>query len=281
MRIPESELILNADKSIYHLKLKPSEVAASIITVGDPMRVDAITKHFDKLYLTRVNREFKTVTGELGGKPVTVIATGIGTDNIDIVFNELDALFNIDFETREIKEQKTRLQFIRIGTSGTIREDVDIDSTIISKYAVGLDGLLNFYSDESAREKELEQLFADHTEIDFHYAVAASSHLATKFSQLGKAGITITATGFYGPQSRNVRLKAKHQIPELVKDLKYNALQFTNLEMETAGIYALAKMLGHEAISINAILANRVTGAFSKQPAKTIEVLIDKVLNII
>lgn len=281
MRIPESELILNADQSIYHLKLKPTEVATTIITVGDPMRVDAITKHFDKIHLTRVNREFKTVTGELNGKAISVIATGIGTDNIDIVFNELDALFNIDLETRVIKDQKTALQFIRIGTSGTIREDIDLDSTIISRSAVGLDGLLNFYSNQNVRNSALEKFFGDSTRIDFHYAVDGNSELIHQFSSLGIQGVTITATGFYGPQSRQVRLSERYQLPDLVKDLSFQDLRFTNLEMETAGIYGLAGLLGHQAVSINAILANRVTGAFSKQPAQTVESLIEKVLSLI
>jgi len=281
MQIPKSELIINEDGSIYHLRLKPNELASTIITVGDPQRVDLISKHFDKIHLTRINREFKTVTGELNGQQISIIATGIGTDNIDIVFNEIDALFNIDFESREIKSNFSKIKFIRIGTSGAIREDIVLDSTIISEYAVGLDGLLNFYKDKSERIEELEVLFRKDTQIDFCYAVKASESLLKKFSHLGHNGITTTATGFYGPQSRNIRLDAKYSLPELLANSRYKDLKFTNLEMETSGIYGLSSLLRHEAISINAILANRVTGAFSKQASKTVEQLIQATLEIV
>jgi len=278
MRIAESELILNKDQSIYHLKLKPGEVATTIITVGDPQRVDLITNHFDSISISRINREFKTVTGSYKGLRLTVIATGIGTDNIDIVFNELDALFNIDFQTRQIKEDKTALRFIRIGTSGTLREDIPVDSYLISKYAVGLDGLLHYYKDEHTREKPLEDLLKQQEFVDMAYAVSASEELLDLFSEIGLQGITLTAPGFYAPQSRQLRLEPKYQISQLVSELNYKGINFTNLEMETAGIYGLAALLGHQAISLNALLANRITGEFSNKPSETVESLIKTVL---
>jgi len=281
MTIPESELIINPDGSIYHLHLKPGDLAETIITVGDPDRVDAITKHFDKILLTKQNREFKTVTGEIGGKYISVIATGIGTDNIDIVINEIDSLFNIDFETRLIKERKTILTFIRIGTSGAIREDVPIDSIIASHYACGIDGLLHHYDSYPIRERLLEQkLFIDDN-IPDAYAVAGDESLLLHYGSISSPGITITANGFYGPQSRSLRLAAKYDLPNVLKDISYQDLHFTNLEMETAGIYGMAKLLGHRAISFNAILANRVNGKFSNQPQKTIDDLIVRVLETI
>jgi len=281
MFIPESELIINPDNSIYHLKLQPGDLAETIITVGDPDRIDLVTRHFDKILLSKQNREFKSVTGEFNGQDLSVVATGIGTDNIDIVFNEIDALFNVDFESRTEKEIKTALRFIRMGTSGTIRTDIDLDSIILSRYAIGLDGLLPFYKDSQSREADLEELFLKETGIQNAYAAQSSELLMQQFSSLGQAGITITATGFYGPQSRNIRLKRRYDIPELAKDIRYNDLICTNLEMETAGIYGLSRLLGHEAISINAILANRVNGAFSNQPGKTVEGLIEGALGLI
>ena len=280
MTIPESELIINPNGSVYHLHLCPGDVADDIITVGDPERVDAITQHFDDIYLTKTNREFKTVTGRIGSKDITVIATGIGTDNIDIVFNELDALFNIDFESRQIKDKLTTLSFIRIGTSGAIRKDVAIDSIIASQYACGIDGLLHHYDSESTRELSLEKLIVDSSSISPFYAVAADIGLIERFQGMARSGITITANGFYGPQSRSLRLSAKHNIPELMSDLTYNDLRFTNLEMETSGIYGMSKMLGHKAISLNAILANRVTGQFSSDASRTVNKLIKDTLEI-
>jgi len=280
MTIPESELIINLDGSVYHLHLNPGDVAKDIITVGDPDRVDAITQHFDNIHLTKINREFKTVTGTIGTKDITVIATGIGTDNIDIVFNELDALFNIDFATRQIKNELTSLNFIRIGTSGAIRKGIAIDSIIASQYACGIDGLLNHYDSAAIRELHLEELITKSTTLSPIYAVSADIGLIDKFQHIARSGITITANGFYGPQSRTLRIPVKHKIPQLMDTLSYQDLKFTNLEMETAGIYGMSKMLGHSAISLNAILANRITGEFSSQADKTIRGLIEKVLEI-
>ncbi len=279
--IKESELILNSDGSIYHLQLKPGEVAKTIITVGDPDRVDNITSHFDSISVNKRNREFKTVTGLLGNKRLTVIATGIGTDNIDIVFNELDALFNIDFNTRTIKDNLISLDFIRIGTSGSINPKIPVNSIVVSQSAVGLDGLLNFYDAEKMRCLELESAFKDQTDIPNSYAVQCSAKLLSKFESIGTKGITITADGFYGPQSRNLRLDYKYNLVEMTKDFSFEGTEITNLEMETAGIYGLAKMLGHNAISLNAILASRCNGEFSNKPSEVINHLIMKTLELI
>jgi len=279
--IKASELILNPDGSVYHLQLKPGEVAKTIITVGDPERVDSITQHFDSISVNKQNREFKTVTGLLDNKRITVIATGIGTDNIDIVFNELDALFNIDFKTRTVKETLKSLDFIRIGTSGSINPNVPVDSIVVSKAAIGLDGLLNFYKADHCRVSKLENNFESHTGIPNCYAVSCSNELLKKFEALGTKGITITADGFYGPQSRNIRLDYKYNLVELTKEFAYDNIEITNLEMETAGIYGLANLLGHNAISLNAILASRCNGEFSSNPASVVEGLILKTLELL
>ena len=278
MFIPPSELIINPDNSVYHLKVKPDEIADIIITVGDPNRVNEVIKHLDQVHLERVNREFKTVTGVLNGKALTVISTGIGTDNIDIVLNELDALANIDFRSRTLKSEMRQLTFVRIGTSGTIREEIPIDSTIISKYAIGFEGLLHYYDSDSVRIKGLESQCNGPI---LPYAVKGDDHLVSKFSKLGNLGITFTASGFYAPQSRQLRLKSQFDYKDYSTSINYDGLSPTNLEMETAGIYGLAALMGHRAVSLNAILANRVTNEFSSQPGKTVEKLIAQSLEII
>ena len=286
MRIPESELILNPDGSVYHLNLLPHQIADDIITVGDPDRVDSITKYFESIEHSVHKREFKTVTGLYVGKRLTVISTGIGTDNIDIVFNELDALVNVDLETRLVKDKLISLNFYRIGTSGAIRADVKLDSVIISRYAIGLDGLMNYYKREStAAESNIARqaksiLRKDLPEV-YPYAASASEQLVEQFKELGRLGITTTATGFYGPQGRSVRLKnTSNDFLDDIVEVNYNDIHATNLEMETAGIYGLASALGHQAISLNAILANRVKGEFSNQPGETVDQLIEKFLEI-
>jgi len=276
MFIPPSEMILNADGSIYHLKLKPGEVAETIITVGDQDRVGMVAEHLDSVELERQSREFRTMTGELSGKRLTIISTGIGTDNIDIVFNELDALVNVDFETRQVKDKHTRLDFVRIGTSGAISAEVPLDSIIVTEHALGYDGLLHYYDSASDRNSELEAMAATDQRP---YGVDADQKLYELFSTLGSGGVTITATGFYGPQSRQLRLKPAIDIVEQFSGKDFKGTPFTNLEMETAGIYGLAKMLGHRAISLNAILANRVTNEFSAVPRETVQTLIENTLN--
>jgi len=278
MFIPPSELIINPDSSVYHLKLRPDEIADLILTVGDPDRVDKVARHLDKIHLDRRAREFRTITGELGSKLVTIISTGIGTDNIDIVFNELDALANVDFSTRKVKEKFRQLTFIRLGTSGAIQAEIPLDSFISSAHAIGLDGLLSFYQSEGSRNHDLEALVPDTFKA---YAVDADKKLLTAFSSFTKPGLTITANGFYGPQSRSLRIKSTFSVQDLVSRISYQGLSPTNLEMETAGIYGLAKLLGHRAISLNAILANRVTNEFSSQPAQTIDTLIEKSMEVV
>ena len=285
-RIPESELVFNADGSIYHLNLKPGQIANDIITVGDPDRVERVTNHFDSIEFEVSKREFKTVTGSYKGKRLTVVSTGIGTDNIDIVFTELDALVNVDFETRERKANHTELRFYRVGTSGSLISELEIDNILISAMAVGLDGLMHYYDTTQSTSEDIVAEIAKEalsTLPNIHpYASSASTELVAKFSHLGMTGITITATGFYGPQGRFVigRPKSSTFIDDLASR-SYGELQFTNLEMETAGIYGMSSMLGHQAVSINVILANRADFKFSMRGGEVVDQLIKDVLNIL
>jgi len=283
--IQSSELIITDDGSIYHLNLKPGDLATTIITVGDPERVESVSRHFDKMLLKKQKREFVSHTGLIGNKKISVCSTGMGTDNIDIFINEVDALFNIDFKNRKPKEQTTQLTFIRIGTSGAIQPNFPLDGTIISEYAIGFDTLMHFYNFYG--EKDLHKLLKQHLskkhliELPF-YTTLANAILVDTFSALGKTGITITNPGFYGPQSRKLRLSIKHPyLMESLQNFEWKGKKITNLEMETAGIYSLANLLGHRAISLNAMIANRATGAFSKQAQATIDGLIEKTLQVI
>ncbi|PKP25771.1 MAG: phosphorylase [Bacteroidetes bacterium HGW-Bacteroidetes-2] len=280
MKIQESELILNPDGSVYHLHLKPGQVANTVITVGDSDRVEEITKHFEEVEFTIQNREFKTQTGSYKGNRITVISTGIGTDNIDIVLNEMDAVVNIDLEKRLVKKALTSLDIIRVGTSGSIQENIPLDSFVVSKMAIGFDSVLHFYENESIQEKGATEAFIKHanwfTKKSDPYIIASDETLSNKFkSTKTRFGITATNVGFYGPQGRVLRLPL--QDPEINTKLAtftYKDLFITNMEMETAGIYGLSKLLGHKAVSLNAIIANRVTGNFTKNPAKLVEELI-------
>ena len=287
MALNASELILNADQSIYHLNLLPQDIAHTIITVGDPERVNDVSSHFDSIELKKGKREFITHTGTLNGKRISVISTGIGTDNIDIVLNELDALVNIDFTTRALKPELTQLDIVRIGTSGAIQPNIPIDSFLLSEYAIGLDGLVHFYKAKDIQNGDFQEAFVRHTnwpaEKSAPYVVQCDRKLAEKIhSNRIRLGVTITSTGFYGPQGRQLRLAAKNSgfIANLQSFL-HNGFQLTNLEMETSGIYALSKLLGHRAVSLNAILANRVTGAFSQTPKKTVDKLIQHTLQLL
>lgn len=286
MRIlKESELILNDDGSIYHLNLTPDQVANTIITVGDPDRVSMVTKHFDTIEFSIHKREFKTETGTYKGKRITVLSTGIGTDNIDIVFNELDALVNVDFNTRTVKEQKTQLDIVRIGTSGSIQKDIPVDSFLLSEYAIGLDCMLQAYDCDHILESDLEKAFIQQTDWiekrGVPYVVKGSSQLLEKLkSDATVVGFTATLNGFYGPQSRIIRIPVKDdKLNEKMSNFRYGDLKITNLEMETAAIYGLSKLLGHNTMSMNAILANRANGTFSKQPKKTVANLIKYILD--
>ncbi|KZS42054.1 phosphorylase [Aquimarina aggregata] len=280
MAIAESELILNDDGSIYHLHLKPENLAHTIITVGDPDRVDQVTQYFDQVDFKIHKREFHTQTGIYRGKRITVISTGIGTDNIDIVFNELDALVNIDFDTREIKKEHTSLNIIRIGTSGTILPEIPLDSFIVSETAIGFDSLMHFYDSAHIQKPEISKALQTHLNWDKNksvpYAIKCSTTLLNQMnSDSVQKGITVTNVGFYGPQGRVLRLALQDNLlNQKLRSFAFDTQKITNLEMETAGIYGMAKMLGHKAISMNAILANRATGEFSTSPKNTIDKLI-------
>jgi len=283
MKIAESDLIINPDGSIYHLNLLPGDIADHVITVGHPDRVSEVSKYFDKIEFTKGKREFITHTGYVGKKRITVLSTGIGTDNIDIVFNELDALVNIDFETREIKKHLTSLNIIRIGTSGAVQPDIPIGTILASSYGLGMDALMNYYyheltGDERSLMDDLKSHFGHLKNIN-PYLTAANDNLLNTIGKNMYHGITITAPGFYAPQGRIVR--AKNAIPDfigLINSFSSNQHRITNLEMETAGIYALAKVLGHKALSVNAILASRVKLEFSSNPNKIVDDAIKMVL---
>lgn len=284
MTLGPSELILNPDGSIYHLNLLPGDIAHSIITVGDPDRVHEVSKHFDTIEVKKGKREFLTHTGTLKGKRISVISTGIGTDNIDIVFNELDALVNIDFASRKIKNRLTQLDFIRIGTSGAIQADIPVDSFLLSTSAIGFEGLLHFYKSgqlaNDALTHQLNNYLGWGTQHITAYAFDSDQTLRMKFTENHiRFGITATNSGFYGPQDRSLRLEPKiSDFNEKLVRFSYDDQRITNLEMETAGIYGLAKLHGHRAISLNAILANRATGEFSRKASQTVHDLIEYTL---
>jgi uridine phosphorylase len=283
--IASSELILNPDGSVYHLNLKPEHIATDIIFVGDQNRVEKITKHFSSIEFSLQKREFKTQTGIYKGKRITVISTGIGPDNIDIVMNELDALVNIDFETRTIKEKLTSLNIIRIGTSGSLQAKIPCDSIVLSQYGLGLDNMLRSYCIDEISETDMEDAFIKQTNWDLRkgrpYVIQGSEILAKRLdSDSIYKGFTGTAGGFYGPQGRVLRMPI--QDPELnskMDQFEYEGIKMTNLEMETGAIYGLGKLLGHQCLSMNAIIANRATGTFSEDPYKAVDALIEYTLN--
>lgn len=288
MSLEASEFIKNADGSIYHLKLLPQHLAQTVITVGDPERVNAITKYFDKIEVTIHRREFHTQTGFYKGKRISVVSTGIGTDNIDIVFNELDALVNIDFETRKIREDLTSLEIIRIGTSGAIQEDIPVDSFVLSEAGVGFDTLLHFYESRHIQDLDFSEALKKHLhwpeQNGSPYVVAGDMNLASRFPEAkgyGR-GVTLTNCGFYGPQGRVLRLPVQDStMKDKLASFSHNGKKITNLEMETSGMYGLAKLLGHRTISLNAIIANRATGEFSSNPGETVDTLIKSALDCI
>lgn len=285
MSIKQSELILNPDGSIYHLHLRPEDLATTIITVGDPDRVDQVSKYFDHIELKQQKREFKTHTGLYKNQRITVISTGIGSDNIDIVLNELDALVNIDFETRTLKNKLTALDIVRIGTSGALQADIPVDSILISTHGLDINGMLPSYKIETIRNKAFEKAFCMHTEWNNDRAqpVLVENSKALEHQLYENhilTGITATCGGFYGPQGRMLRLEPKDSIfRNKLESFRYEDLKITNFEMETSAIYGLSKLLGHQACSMNAILANRANGSFSKKPDETIDNLIQYTLN--
>lgn len=283
--IKDSELILNPDGSVYHINLKPEQIAKDIIFVGDQNRVEKITKHFDSVEFTTQKREFKTQTGIYKGKRVSVMSTGIGPDNIDIVMNELDALVNVDLKTRTIKPKLTSLNIVRIGTSGSLQNDIPVDSFVMSQYGLGLDNMLRSYLIDDISETEMEDAFISQTNWDLRkgrpYVIAGSKSLEKRLdSDKVYKGFTGTAGGFYGPQGRVLRLGI--QDPELnskMDNFNFNGTKMTNLEMETGAIYGLGRLLGHECLSMNAIIANRANGTFSADPYAVVENLIEYTLN--
>lgn len=280
MSIKNSELILNSDGSIYHLNLKPSDISDTIIFVGDQDRVIEVTKHFETIEFETQSREFKTQTGIFKGKRISVISTGIGSDNIDIVLNELDALVNIDFKTREIKTNKTSLSIVRIGTSGALQPDIAVDSFVLSSYGIDINGMLQSYNIENIKNESIEQAFVKHTnwspKKSYPVIVNNSKRLEGLLSSNQTLkGMTATCGGFYGPQGRILRLEIQDDsLNNKMNSFDFNGLRVTNFEMETSAIYGLSKLLGHEACSMNAILANRSLGTISKNPQKTIDELI-------
>ncbi|MDP5105814.1 MAG: nucleoside phosphorylase [Polaribacter sp.] len=280
MSIKQSELILNPDGSVYHLNLRPEHIATDIIIVGDQDRVDKVTKHFDSIEFTTQKREFKTTTGTYKNKRITVMSTGIGPDNIDIVLNEIDALVNINLETRIPKENLTKLNIVRVGTSGSLQKDIPVDSMVLSSHGLDLNGLLHSYQIDEITHPEIESAFVKHTNWSpkkaFPLIISNSEELANKLkSDSVFEGITATAGGFYGPQGRVLRLGLQDaDLNHKIDSFDFNGIRITNLEMETSAIYGLSKLMGHNACSLNAIIANRADGSFSKDPGKIVAELI-------
>lgn len=284
-KIAPSELILNPDGSIYHLNLKPEHIAPNVIFVGDQDRVEKVSQHFDTVEFKTQKREFKTVTGAYKGTRFTVISTGIGPDNVDIVLCELDALVNIDLETRTIKKEHTQLNIVRIGTSGSLQSDIQADSFVLAKYGIGFDGVLHYYDSKHVMESEFEDAFIKHTNWDSRkarpYIVRNSHKLEKKLaSEDVFIGVTATANGFYGPQGRVLRIGLQDPLlNKKIDSFSFKGERITNLEMETSTIYGLSKLLGHNACSMNVIIANRATGTFSRNTAISMEKLILYTLN--
>jgi uridine phosphorylase len=285
-RIAESELILNPDGSIYHLNLKPENIADTIIFVGDQNRVPKVAKHFETIEFETQKREFRTITGTYKGNRLTVISTGIGPDNIDIVMNELDALVNIDLEKRVIKEERKSLTIVRIGTSGSLQKDIPVDEFVLADYGLGFDGMLWFYDCDRVVEDDFSKAFVKHTNWSdkkaIPYFVQNNPELGNRLAGGTKVhrGITATAGGFFGPQGRILRLDLQDtKLNSKIDNFEFKGNRVTNLEMETSAIYGLSKLMGHKACSMNCIIANRANGTFSKDPYKAVEELIQYTLD--
>lgn len=287
--IQESELILNSDGTIFHLHLKPENIADQIILVGDQARVEEVADFFDSIEFSTKNREFQTVTGKYKNQRFSVISTGIGTDNIDIVLNELDALVNIDLEKREIKKNKKLLRIVRIGTSGGLQKNLPVNSYVVSQKSIGFDGMLNFYADREKHcdlpfEKAFRQFTGWNESLPTPYVVDASKRLLSKFdSPEFKKGVTISAPGFYGPQGRVLRLPlAMPQLNKLIEQFRFDDLKITNFEMESSAIFGLSKMLGHQALAVCLIIANRVLGEanenYRPEMKKLIKIVLDSLI---
>lgn len=280
--IQPSELIISDNGHIYHIDLHPDDIADTIITVGDPKRVERVSARFDKIDIIRKKREFVTHTGWIGKKRISVISTGIGPDNIDIVINELDALVNIDLLTRQEKEAKQVLNFIRLGTSGCVQPGVAPGSLIISAFGLGMDNLMHFYG--YREEGDTKELYEALEQFDFPfqtkpYLVKSSDYLREKLGKDMLQGITVTSPGFYGPQGRELRLKSQiGAYVDQMQDFEHAGWKITNFEMETSAIFGLSNMLGHNALSCNVVLANRADKTFSDDPKGIVEHMIDEMI---
>ncbi len=285
-KIGESELIINKDGSIFHLHLRPENIADTIILVGDQDRVNMISRYFEKIEFKMQNREFRTHTGYYNGKKLTVLSTGIGTDNIDIVLNELDAISNIDLEKRVVKNEHKSLNLVRIGTSGALQKDIRVDTPIISEIAIGFDGLLNFYQDrDKISDLKMEKAFTEsvnwNSKLAKPYFVRASENLLNKIGETDmRRGLTISAPGFYAPQGRFLRLPViDPDLNSKISNFNYDNKRITNFEMESSAIYGLSKLLGHSAVTVCNIIANRIRKEYSQDYKISMEKLIVKILN--
>lgn len=281
----ESELIINPNGSIYHLNLQPEQVAGKVILVGDQGRVPMVSAHFDKIEHKSHNREFVTHTGLYKNQPVTVLSTGIGTDNIDIVLNELDALANIDFRSRTTKDQLTSLEIIRLGTSGAMQKDIPVDTLVASSHGLGFDGLLHFYDyDSRLLATEITEAFVKYTswneKLPYPYIVAANDKLLKRIAYDMTSGITATANGFFGPQGRELRIPLAYpDLNQRIESFQFQNHRITNFEMETSALYALGKILGHKTLTVCSIIANRARKEYSADYKKTVEEMIARVLD--
>ncbi len=286
-RIAESELVINDRGAIYHLNSKPEEIAGNIITVGDPDRVKEVSKHFDTIEYEMKHREFITHTGYIGKRRFSVVSTGIGPDNVDIVINELDALVNVDLQERRTKPALTSLNIFRFGTSGSLQREIPVDSIVAATHALGLDNVMSFYRMENnEEEKQIIHAFKTHTQLTAGnvspYIFMGSAALLKHFVKDCHYGITVTCPGFYGPQGRVLRLGLAYpQLTDLLSTFSFGQHRISNMEMESSAIYGLGKSLGHHCISLNAIINNRITKEFTKDGAKAVENLIIQSLNII
>ena len=278
-QIPESELILHPDGSVFHLRLRPEQLGDIVFTVGDPDRVSTVSRHLDQIDFKLQNREFITHTGWKNGHHVSVISTGMGTDNIEILMTELDALVNVDLQTRQVKEKKTSLQIIRIGTSGSLQEDIPTGTLLASEIALGMDTLMAYYPELSGPQNFGQAIQAE-LGLSFRpYQAAASTKLLGMLDASIPRGITLTCPGFYAPQGREVRLKPRFdQLIERLAAVRVEGRYLTNFEMETAGYYAMGELLGHDVLSLNAILVNRPLKKFAADGEKTVERAIQTAL---
>ena len=280
--IPESELIINRNGTVYHLNLLPEHISDTIITVGDPDRVAMVSRYFDEIEIEVAKREFITHTGYYKGKRLTVISTGMGTDNIDILMNELDALVNIDFQSREPNEEKIKLKIVRVGTSGSLQDSIPLGSHVASHYGVGLDSLMEFYPlEQNENEQSITKALKEQLGVGFTpYCVNGSKELIDKLAFDMIPGNTLTCPGFYAPQGRVLRAGLRNQnLLNVYQDFKVCDFQMTNFEMETAGYYAMGRLLGHEMLSLNAIVANRITQEFAPNAEEVVDSLIRKTLD--